>query len=255
MTLQIGQALGRGTRRSLSVSGIVLVVSLLFSQIGITGAANTVAANSLPPEAAAEAGGTGFSFPVSTAVGVAIGVVAMLVGIVVFLAAARLLSRDLSELGSVPMELLTHRFGRASLTAIAVSIILGIVIPIGFLFLIIPGIFLAISFQFAIYAVAVEDRGPIDALRRSWELASGNRWRLFGLGLIVFVITAIGGSIGSLVSFASPTAGAVVSLVVNAVLTIVAYGILADAFVQLRNGSAATTVGTGGATSTSAEPL
>lgn len=236
MTLQIGQALGRGTRRSLSLSGIVLISSILVFQIAITGAINTVIMQLLPPEPVEAAGPVGFTFPVPTAVAVAILVIGMLFGTAVYLAAARLLARDLSELGSIPMELLTHRFGWAFLATIAVSIVLTIVIPIGLVFLLIPGIFLAISFQFAIYAVAVEDRGPIDALRRSWELASGNRWRLFGLGLIVFVVSAIGGGVTSLASFVSPAAGQAVSLVINSVFTIVAYGILADAFIQLRSG-------------------
>lgn len=255
MTLQIGQALGRGTRRSLSLSGIVLISSMLVFQIAITGAINTVFMNFLPPESVESAAPVGFSFPVSTAVAVAILVVGMLFGTAVYLAAARLLARDLSELGSIPMELLTHRFGWAFLATIAVSIILSIVIPIGLVFLIIPGIFLAISFQFSIYAVAVEDRGPIDALRRSWELATGNRWRLFGLGLIVFVVSALAGGVASVASFISPAAGQAVSLVINSVFTIVAYGILADAFVQLRGATGVDAGGADGAGGTVAEPL
>jgi len=238
MAFQIGQALGRGTRRSLSVSGIVLLVSMLLYQIAFIGALNTVISNFLNdlPEEAATTGAAeiGFSFPIPTSVAAIIGGVALLFGTVVFFLAARLLSRDLSELGSVPGELVSHRFFRALLTTLAVSLISGIIIVIGLVMLIVPGLFFAVSFQFAIYAVAVEDRGPIDALGRSWELASGNRWKLFGLVILIAVISGIGTSIGTVVSLGNPMAGEVVSLVFNSVFAILTYGILADAFVQLR---------------------
>jgi len=243
MGLTIGQALGRGTRRTLSASGAVLLVSMLLYQFVMVGAVNTLVATSLPPEVASEAsaaGGIGFTFPVSTGVAGAITAVAVLFGAAVFFLATRLLARDLSALGSIPASLVSRRFGWAFLSTLAVSLILSIVIPIGFVMLFVPGIFLAVSFQFAIFAVGVEDRGPIAALRRSWELATGNRWRLFGLLLLVFVVGAVAGGVGTVVSLIDPTTGQYVSIVVNSVLVVITYGILADAFVQLREGSTAT---------------
>lgn len=248
MTLKIGTAIGRGTKRSLSVSGIVLLVAMALYQVALVGSMNTIVLNSLPADAPPEATTQiGVGFPISTAVAAALGVVAFLFGVGIFIAATRLFSRDLSELGSVPMGVIGRRFGWAFLSTLAVSLILGIIIPIGFVFLLVPGIFFAVSFQFAVFAVGVEDHGPISALRRSWELATGNRWRLFGVLLIVAVLGGIGGAIGSLVSIASPTAGQLVSLGFNSVFTVVTYGILADAFVQLRGES-----GSGAASSATA---
>lgn len=248
MQLSIGQALGRGTRRSLSVSGIVLFASMLLYQFVFLGAINTVIINNLPPEVSpSELGTIGFAFPVSTAVAAVLSVVALLFGTGIFLIATRLLSRDLSEVGSVPLTLITHRFGWAFLSTLVVSLILVIVIPIGLVVFLIPGLFLAVSFQFAVFAIGVEDYGPLGALRRSWKLASGNRWRLFGLILLVAVVAGVSGSVGSVVSIVDPVAGQLVSIVVTSVMVIVSYGIVADAFVQLREGPAAestTDVGT-----------
>jgi len=247
MGLQIGQALGRGTRRTLSASGIVVFVSMLIYQFAVVGAVNTLIANSLPPEVASEAsasGGIGFTFPVSTAVAAGITAVSVLFGAALFFVATRLLSRELSSLGSIPLSLVSHRFGWAFLSTLAVSLVLSILIPIGLVMLLVPGIFLAVSFQFAIFAVGVEDCGPIAALKRSWELATGNRWRLFGLLLLVFVIGAVMGVAGTFVSLVDPAAGQLVSVVVNSVLVVVTYGILADAFVQLRGGSTTSAAGT-----------
>ena len=240
MSLSIGQALGRGTRRSLSVSGIVLFVTMVVYQVLFVGALNTVVVNSLPPNVSpADVGTVGFTLPVSTAVAAAIGVGSLLFGTALFLVATRLLSRDISALNSIPLSLVGHRFGRAFLSTLAVSLVLAVVIPIGLAFLLVPGLFLAVSFQFAVFAVGVEDCGPLAGLRRSWELASGNRWRLFGLLLVVTGVTVVASIPGTAVSLADPTVGQLVSLVITSVVVTVMYGILADAFVQLRERSTA----------------
>jgi len=237
MSLSIGQALGRGTRRTLSVSGVVLFVAILVYQIVLVGTVNTVIVNSLPPNVStADVGSVGFSFPIPTGVAAVVGIGSILFGTAAFLVATRLLSRDLSALGSIPPSLLGYRFVRAFLSTIVVSLVLAVVIPIGLVFLLVPGLFLAVSFQFAIFAVGVEDCGPVAALRRSWELATGNRWRLFGLLALITVVAVVASIPGTAVSLVDPTAGQLVSLFVNSVVAIVMYGIIADAFVQLREG-------------------
>lgn len=240
MSLSIRQALGRGTRRTLSVSGLVLFVTMIVYQVVFVGSLNTVVVNSLPPNTSpADVGSVGFSFPISTGLAAAIGIISMLFGIAIFLVATRLLSRELSALGSIPLSLISHRFGWAFLSTLAISVVLAIVIPIGLLFLVVPGLFLAVSFQFAVFAVGVEDSGPVAGLRRSWELASGNRLRLFALLVLVTILSIITSIPGTVVSVADPTAGQLVSLVTSSVVLIVLYGILADTFVQLRDGPTA----------------
>lgn len=54
------------------------------------------------------------------------------------------------------------------------SILYGIIVSIGFMLLIIPGIYLSIRLFFFTIAVVSEDLGPIEALKRSYELTQGN---------------------------------------------------------------------------------
>jgi uncharacterized membrane protein len=124
---------------------------------------------------------------------------------------------------------------------LAISVVLGVAIPVGFVLLFVPGLFLVVTFQFTVFVVAVEDTGPIEAFRRSWELASGNRWRLLALVVLFGVIGAIGGVVGTLLAFVSPAVGQLASLVINSVVVILTYGIIAESFVQLRSGSASST--------------
>lgn len=239
MALQLGQALGRGARRAFSISGIVALVLTICYQVAFVGSFNTIIVNRLPSSVQpSDIGTIGFTFPLSTDVAAMLGLGAMLFGVGVFLATARLLTRDLAALSSLPGGLFTRRIGPAFLSAVVVSVVLAVVIPLGFVLLFVPGLFLTVSLQFALFAVAVEDTGPIDALRRSWELASGNRWRLLALVVLFGILGGIGGAVGSLFAFVSPSTGQLASLVINSVLIVVMYGVLADSFVQLRRGAA-----------------
>ncbi|QGX93688.1 hypothetical protein EI982_02195 [Haloplanus rallus] len=234
MALRLGQAVGRGARRALSISGIVALVLTIGYQIVFVGSLNTLVVDQLPPSVQPGDVTIGFTLPLSTDVAAALGVLALLLGVGVFLVTARLLSRDLSALATLPGGLFTRRIAPAFLSALVVSVVLAVAIPLGFALLFVPGLFLTVSLQFALFAVAVEDSGPIDALRRSWALASGNRWRLLALVVLFGVLGGIGGLVGSLFSFVSPSVGQLASLAVNSVLVVLMYGILADAFVQLR---------------------
>ena len=241
MALQLGTAIGRGARRSLSISGIVALVLMICYQVLFVGSFNTIIVDTLPSGVRSGDAGVGFALPLPTGVATGLAVVALLLGIGVFLVTARLFARDPSDLSSLPGNLFTRRLGRAFLSALVVSVVLGVAITVGFALLILPGLFLAVSLQFAVFAVAVEDTGPIEAFRRSWELASGNRWRLLALVILFGVVGGIGGAIGSLLAFVSPSVGQLASLVINSVFVILMYGIIADSFVQLRGGSASAT--------------
>lgn len=53
-------------------------------------------------------------------------------------------------------------------------------------------IYLVLGFSWVTQAVAIEERGPVDALQRSWQLASGSRWSLLVYWLVLFVFTLLG---------------------------------------------------------------
>lgn len=75
---------------------------------------------------------------------------------------------------------------------VGVSLLTGICILVGLVFLIVPGIILGILFMFVGYLVIEEKLGPIDAMKRSIELTKGNRVQLFLLSLAVLGINILG---------------------------------------------------------------
>jgi hypothetical protein len=224
MALQIGRAIGRGIRRVLNPVGLVLMVLTLLYTLVFVESINTIVADVLPAEVQEQAQ-IGLTFPLSSTVAGILIIARMLIGTVILLAATRAFTRDPGERSSLSADLFTHRIGRALVSAIVANIRVFVAVTIGFVLLFVPGLFLLVSFTLVIFAIGVEDAGSLAALRRSWDLASGNRWRLFALVLIVGIATGILSGIGSVVSIANPAAGQIFSLVIFPPLGIMSYGI------------------------------
>ena len=72
-----------------------------------------------------------------------------------------------------------------------VSLLVTILMMLGFMLLVIPGIIIAIVLIVAMPVTIVEGLPVIDSLRRSRALTEGNRWRLFWILLVMFVILVI----------------------------------------------------------------
>src|SRR6476469_2610988 len=75
------------------------------------------------------------------------------------------------------------------LPLIVVSILAGIGIGIGFILLIVPGLFLMTIWSVVAPVTVVEKPGIFAAFGRSQHLVKGNGWQVFGLIIIVIVIS------------------------------------------------------------------
>ncbi len=72
------------------------------------------------------------------------------------------------------------------------SILYGVIIFVGLLLLIVPGLILAVSLGFGMYLIIDKQLGPIEALQRSWAISAGVRLKLLGLGIISILINMAG---------------------------------------------------------------
>ena len=237
MALQLSHAVSDGIRRTLTRTGGILFLGLLAIQFGIQISVNSTVLGFLPPEAAEQFGqNAGLALPVSGGVGIALFVVLTVLSSMYFVILSRTFSQPLSDVSTFPATS-TRRLGRATATALVGGIIVTFSIMIGTIFLLIPGLFFAVSFLFFIFAVAVEDRGLISSLKRSWGLARGSRLKL---GLLVVVSALFGGVIGAIAPLLDLAGVSVASDVVTVVLTSVFflpyYAIIASAYLQLRDG-------------------
>jgi hypothetical protein len=118
-------------------------------------------------------------------------------------------------------ESLRYALGR--LVPLLIVYILWIVIfAIGFVLLIIPGVWIGVKLAMVFPAVVFERKGPFGAIGRSWTLTRGNWWRTFGTLVVVFLITfvmqlvlggLVGGVLGSFDNVSDLTAAIVLTLV------------------------------------------
>jgi len=231
MTLSIGASLQNGLRRSATRSGLVVFLLTLVYQIVLIAATNTLAVDLLQQIGVDDVPAVGVTLPVSMLVAAAIAVGALLFGLASYPISIRLLSREQTALATLPRSLFTRRLGRLVVSTLAVTLVMTPPIVLGFL-LIVPGLYLAVSLQFTVFAIATEDAGPLTAFRRSWTLATGNRWRLLGM-LVVAALIGLASGLGTLAAAISPAAGQVVAAIATAAAVVVTYGVLADAFRQL----------------------
>ncbi len=72
------------------------------------------------------------------------------------------------------------------------SLIRGLIIAVGFILLIIPGIIFSIKLQFTEYLIVDKKMDAVDAIKASWEMTKGVKWNLFLLGLLLGLINILG---------------------------------------------------------------
>lgn len=131
---------------------------------------------------------------------------------------------------------LGRRFGWVVANALVAGIVVNVATAIGALFLVIPGIYVAVALYFVQFEVIVEDKNVIDALRDGWALTAGERLKLFFLLVILVAIgllSAVPGILLGLVG-APQLATTAISVAVGAVTGLIGVAIGARAYVQLK---------------------
>jgi hypothetical protein len=124
-------------------------------------------------------------------------------------------------LGEQPTWRSSLRFAFARLHSILwITLLGGIATVVGFVFCIIPGIYLWIAFAVAVPVLLTEGVKGTSALGRSRALVSGRWWGTFGVVLLGTILAGVvSGAIGALAGFAGGTsdAGSVAGFLVNSV--------------------------------------
>lgn len=151
--------------------------------------------------------------------------------IIISIAAVRNFVSD--EDKRIRKEFFTRNMFFAGVNSFIGAIFYGIIIGVGFILFIIPGIFLLVSlFAWEIFVV-VEDQNFLEAGKSSWNLTEGNRLPLAGLLLLVTVIGIIVNipvqlfDRGVSVLIVEPITGSILTVFVLAV-SAVAYNRLSD---------------------------
>ena len=96
------------------------------------------------------------------------------------------------ETGSAPSVNEAYRWGLSKIPKLSVSAVISwIVITLGTLLCIIPGIILSLCYE-VVYPVAVFEKGSaIDVLKRSYELTDGHRLNIFLAGFVISLLVIV----------------------------------------------------------------
>jgi len=98
----------------------------------------------------------------------------------------------------------------------ALAILVGIIVALGFVALVVPGVILAIMFCLAFPVLLIENRGVLESMGRSRELV-GHRWgKTFVTFLVFGIIVLVGATIVSAISAPFGAAGPVVNGILSA---------------------------------------
>jgi len=86
-----------------------------------------------------------------------------------------------------------RRFG----SVLFLSLLVGLVVAVGFVLLIVPGVIFLVLLSVSVPALVVEGLRGREAMRRSWNLARGHFWHVL---VVVLVAAIIAGIVGGLIS-------------------------------------------------------
>ena len=83
-------------------------------------------------------------------------------------------------------------FQRNYWNAVIANIVVSIIVGLGFVMLIVPGIIFACRLAFVPFLVVDREMDVMDALRVSWDMTRGYGWQIFLMGLLTIPVVIIG---------------------------------------------------------------
>lgn len=239
MSLQIGAALKGGLDLIVSRTGAMLLVTYLALYAVYQTAFNGLA-RALYERAGFEEAAAGLQPAIDAPVAVTGAFVGACLLIMTYLTVVAVRTFVAGERESVPRDALTGGVVFAVLNLLVGGLVLSVLTTIGFVLLVVPGLFLLVSFLFMTMYVAVENENFVTAMRHSWGLTRGERFAVFGLLLVVMAIGFAVGLVVGIAGFVGVLAGVdqaaigIANVVVVAPVTLYNLAVLSNAFNQLR---------------------
>jgi hypothetical protein len=89
------------------------------------------------------------------------------------------------------------RLGRLILPLVLTGLLVWLTVGVGLTLLVIPAILFYVWFSLSAQAIAVEDRRYTRAMGRSRELVRGSWWRVFGILIVIALVTGVASQIVS----------------------------------------------------------
>jgi hypothetical protein len=171
--------------------------------------------------------------PRSFFVGLLVALVALLITVVITSALQAAITRAAAQtsVGEAVDVAESYRFGFKRFgSVLGASIVVGIVVVVGFLLLIVPGVYFFTIFAVTIPVVVIEGQGVGAAMSRSAALAKGNFWHVLGTVIVAAILAGIvSGIIGAIgghnwfVSWIFVSIGTIITAPFQAMVSVLLY--------------------------------
>lgn len=236
MSLRIGAALKEGGYRLVSRTGAILMVSYVALYALYAVAFNDLI-NALYAEIDLEI--EAISPALEAPLWLSGTIVGLCVVLLTYLSVVAVRTFVANERDGFPRDLLADHAVFATLNLLVGGFVLTVLLMVGFVLFVIPGVFLAVTLIFMTMYVAVEDENFVSAMRNSWGLTDGERFSVFFLLLVIFAVlfaVSMGTAIVALVlSIAGASGfGQFLNVLVLGPATMYNLAVLSVAFRQLR---------------------
>jgi hypothetical protein len=246
MSLQISSALRDGFERTVSVNGLLLMGAFLLFGAGnliVTQSTSLAIQESLQQfsvQSVQQPGMTGFGATESAfAVALPLPVVLILTLLTVFVAEGlRIVGIRMfapNETLSPAAQSVQDGLPLAVLNGVVGGIIATVLTVLGLVLFVLPGVFIALSFFFVRQEIALENKNFIEALQDGWVMTRGERLELFGLGVIIFLISLVSNSPATVLFFLSPAVASLLGTVTSAATTVFGIAVVTRAYQQLKS--------------------
>jgi hypothetical protein len=187
MSVDIGALVGEGIDRTTDRNG--LLIAAIFYVLAVPSALISAGANRQAGMGPAQPGmGTAPDPGLGLGLIVVVGLVLTLASLVVTVGAIRTFVSEETE--TLDAGDFTDDLAVVVVNLVVGGLLFAIAVGIGFVLFVVPGLFLLTALFFWNYHVIVDGENFVEAFARSWELTSGHRLSLFGLGVVVVVINA-----------------------------------------------------------------
>ena len=128
----------------------------------------------------------------------------------------------------------TRRLGRTVAVTVAAAILTGVAVAIGLVFLIIPGLVLAVLFYFVKQEIALNDSGVVESVRNSIGIVRDNFVATALLAIAIAVLGVVAGSaVGLLPLPLSPAVLSAVTSVISGVFGVFGIAVTTLAYLQV----------------------
>jgi len=105
---------------------------------------------------------------------------------------------------------------------LSASFITGLLVILGLVLLVVPGIIMAVIFSLTIQVIIIEGAGVSEGLRKSRELAARGWWQVFSVLASTFLLTVIAGVVGELLCSLLIITGIYFKLIITSIIMSIA---------------------------------